>query len=287
MIKVSVIIPTYHDWERLKICIDALSKQTYSHEKYEVIIVNNDPEDTSSELSLPENFRIISEGKLGSYAARNAGIRVAQGEILAFTDSDCIPDKDWLLSGKKCLQDSNKETIVGGGIRQFNPNNIASEAVFQYQKIFSFNQKNNINNGFSVTANFFIYTDALKDIGYFNDSLLSGGDREFCERALNELFQIRFCERAIVNHPVRLYLRDLIQKKRRTKGGAYARSSESPRIKHIFILFIYPLLILSDSLNANGVTNKFKVLLISWLLYAVQLGEGVRLWIFDSQMLRK
>ena len=100
---VSVIIPTFHDWNRLQSVIDALKKQTYPKDHLEVIIINNDPEDSPPELDLPDNFRIISESKPGSYAARNKGISAAKGEILAFTDSDCIPYPDWIEQAVKLL----------------------------------------------------------------------------------------------------------------------------------------------------------------------------------------
>lgn len=47
---VSVIIPTYHDWDRLKKCIEALKIQTYPSDLFEVIIVNNDPADKAPSL---------------------------------------------------------------------------------------------------------------------------------------------------------------------------------------------------------------------------------------------
>src|SRR5690606_33493940 len=95
--KISVIIPTYHDWARLILCVEALKNQSFPQEDFEVLIVNNDPLDkVPAGFPIFPNFSIINEEKPGSYAARNSAIKIAKGEILAFTDSDCIPDKDWL-----------------------------------------------------------------------------------------------------------------------------------------------------------------------------------------------
>jgi len=93
---VSVIIPTYRDWNRLKLCVNALKNQTYPKNRFEAIVVNNDPADPCPYCPLPDNFVLTTEGKPGSYAARNAGIKIAKGDILAFTDSDCIPYSDWI-----------------------------------------------------------------------------------------------------------------------------------------------------------------------------------------------
>lgn len=90
---VTIIIPAYHDWYRLSLCLNALAKQTYPHNKFEVIIINNDADDqVSADFVLPENCKIIVEEKSGSYAARNTGLKIAKGEIIGFTDSDCIPN---------------------------------------------------------------------------------------------------------------------------------------------------------------------------------------------------
>src|SRR5215217_5319918 len=94
---VSIIIPTYHDWARLELCIEAIKSQSYPAHLIEVIIVNNDPDDSPPEMfKIEPNIKLISESKPGSYAARNTALENISGEIVAFTDSDCIPDIDWI-----------------------------------------------------------------------------------------------------------------------------------------------------------------------------------------------
>src|SRR5690554_2984846 len=99
MIEISVIIPTYKDWERLALCLQALENQSFKPSNFEIIVINNLPGDLPpAAFKLPKNAVLVDEGKPGSYAARNTGIGMAKGEILAFTDSDCIPHKDWLIN---------------------------------------------------------------------------------------------------------------------------------------------------------------------------------------------
>jgi glycosyltransferase involved in cell wall biosynthesis len=94
---VSIIIPTYRDWNRLGMCLEALKKQSYPKENTEIIIINNDPEDLIPvDFKGNKNITIMNAARNGSYAARNTGLKIAKGEIIGFTDSDCIPNTDWI-----------------------------------------------------------------------------------------------------------------------------------------------------------------------------------------------
>jgi cellulose synthase/poly-beta-1,6-N-acetylglucosamine synthase-like glycosyltransferase len=80
---VSIIVPTYKDWDRLSLCVEALCRQSYPRELYEVILVNNEPNDPAPpHFVLPPGFQMVTEATVGSYAARNAGLKVARGSII-------------------------------------------------------------------------------------------------------------------------------------------------------------------------------------------------------------
>ena len=116
---VSVIVPTFSDWDRLKLCLDAIKAQDYPKNKFEVLVVNNNPEELPPYDIEFYNIRLINENKPGSYAARNAAINVAKGDIFAFTDSDCIPDELWLHEGVKAIISNEQNSIVAGLINVF------------------------------------------------------------------------------------------------------------------------------------------------------------------------
>src|SRR5690606_35890511 len=63
--------------------------------------------------------KLVIEPKRGSYAARNKGIATAKGDIFAFTDSDCIPEFDWLEKGVTHLQNCPECGLVGGQVKVF------------------------------------------------------------------------------------------------------------------------------------------------------------------------
>jgi glycosyltransferase involved in cell wall biosynthesis len=95
----SVIIPTLNRAELLAMALAALTKQERPPD--EVIVVDNGCADETRDVChrfeglLPLEYLV--ETTRGAGAARNLGIRHATGDIIAFTDDDCVPDSKWLL----------------------------------------------------------------------------------------------------------------------------------------------------------------------------------------------
>lgn len=123
---ISVIIPVFNDRERLKLCLTALENQTYPQELYELVLVDNGSEENIAEIA--HQFKqvvLTTEKQRGSYAARNRGIKIAKGELLAFTDSDCIPANDWLERGVNYLVSVPDCAVFAGRIDIFSKIKIA------------------------------------------------------------------------------------------------------------------------------------------------------------------
>jgi mycofactocin glycosyltransferase len=93
---VSVIVPAYSPSQNLLECLNSLAGLDYPQDKLEVIVVEDGPSNNTPDLSVFKITHIKLEESRGPGAARNAGAIQARGEILAFLDSDCIADKNWL-----------------------------------------------------------------------------------------------------------------------------------------------------------------------------------------------
>lgn len=93
---VSVIVPVYNGETLLPLLLDSLSQLNYPNDRLEIVIVNNNSTDRTAELLATTPFKIVLELTPGAGTARNAGIRQAKGEFLAFTDADCIVHPYWI-----------------------------------------------------------------------------------------------------------------------------------------------------------------------------------------------
>lgn len=228
MVIISIIIPVYKDQNRLLDLLNSLNSQTLDLSKWEVIVVNNDPERSLeiSGLVYPlYKLKVLDEETPGSYAARNRGIKEAKGDILAFTDSDCLPDKNWLLNAYSSFEkDVNRKIgILTGPIPLFFKNPLALSDAEVYEKYTGFTTESYAREGKAVTANWFSYAAVIHEFGGFNPELKSNGDSELSGK-ISTKYAVCFQEDIIVNHPARYTTKELVSKYRRLLGGTYTRN---------------------------------------------------------------
>lgn len=240
---ISVIIPTYHDWIRLKLCLEALEIQTYPKEWFEVIVVNNDPEDPlPKDINLPSNCKIVVESKPGSYAARNTGAAYAKGDVLSFTDADCKPREDWLY--KINMHYCSSDDALSGAVEMFSLNNEKLNFSESYDYIYGINQEIYIEKGVAATANLSTRKEYFILVNGFDDKVFSGGDVDFCKRLKDKGLNLFYRDDVIVCHPLRNSFSDLLTKARRLAAGKIRRNFIlgiilvlSPPIVRLKILF--------------------------------------------------
>lgn len=226
---VSVVIPVYNDLTPLRQCLQALRDQTYPKERYRVSVVDNaSDEDIGSVVEDFECARLLYESRQGSYAARNRGIRESKGEIIAFTDADCLPGESWIEEGVRRLTEGSSCDVVGGRIdfcfqtpQRPTPVELFDAAHYLNQKQYVHQQH------FAATANAFTWARLFKKVGLFDETLQSGGDTEWGQRAYRHEYNICYAESARVQHPARSSYRALRRKKLRiVEGTVHSRKEE-------------------------------------------------------------
>ncbi|HWC30099.1 MAG TPA: glycosyltransferase [Dehalococcoidia bacterium] len=228
---VSVIIPVYNDAERLALCLQALEEQSYPSDRYEVIAVDNGSVESIEPVVRGFPHAIASfEAAPGSYVARNRGLGLARGSVLAFTDSDCIPQRDWLLEGVLKLRETPGCGLVGGRIDISFADEREPTAVEFFDSLWGFPQEVYVlKDRCTVTANLIAYREAFERAGPFDRRLKSGGDREWCGRAVASGYEIAYADRSAVSHPARRTLDELSRKTRRVSGGRFDRLKHRSR----------------------------------------------------------
>jgi glycosyltransferase involved in cell wall biosynthesis len=110
---VSIIVPTFNGASRIGSCLDALLKQTLAYDA-EILVVNDGSTDgTGNVVARYSMVRLINQVNAGPAAARNRGANEAKGNILLFTDDDCIPAPEWLSSMIAPFEDTEVIGVKG------------------------------------------------------------------------------------------------------------------------------------------------------------------------------
>jgi glycosyltransferase involved in cell wall biosynthesis len=117
---VSVVVATLNRCNYLRLCLDALARQTAASESFEVIVVDNGSTDETAEVvrgfcDQGRNVSYVREERPGLSVARNSGLRRCGAEISAFTDDDALPDPQWVERIASRYAMLGQEVVVLGG----------------------------------------------------------------------------------------------------------------------------------------------------------------------------
>lgn len=224
---ISVIIPFYSGEEILEKCITSLLNQTVSKTSYEIIVVEN--REKTHIRKRQTGVKYLLEPRRGSYAARNRGVKAAQGDILAFTDADCIPNRDWLKKGVEKIYEG--ADVVGGKIAPLEDEVRKLNTYELYDMLFSYDQTSFYEKKFFATANMFIKRKKLEEAGYFDETLYSGGDRLLGNRLNSANAKSVYFPNALVYHPLMDKYHKLADKVKRKAAGSANIWNSNRRIK--------------------------------------------------------
>lgn len=227
---VSVIVPVAGPLAGLGACLDALECQTYPRARYEVIVVDNGAEQSCREMIADRASVLqIQESRPGSYAARNAGLRVARGTVLAFTDADCAPATDWIEHGVRRIQASPDCGLLAGRIEVVPRDPARPSLVELYEVVLGFPQQSYVANGrFGATANLFTRREVMDAVGPFDPRLPSSGDLDWGRRVHEAGYRLAYADEVRVSHTARGRFAELRAKARRVALGARILWADQP-----------------------------------------------------------
>jgi glycosyltransferase involved in cell wall biosynthesis len=123
----SIIIPTFNGASRIGNCLDSLVKQTTGRDVEILVVDDGSTDNTANVVRSYSSVRIISQANAGPASARNRGAIEARGDILLFTDDDCVPMPDWLEAMLESFQDT--EVVGAKGIYRTHQKSLAARFV--------------------------------------------------------------------------------------------------------------------------------------------------------------
>ncbi len=222
--RVSVIVPVKNAEKTIEKLLAALSGQDYPAGLLQIIIVDNGSTDGTPDIIRKYPFALEHENKIaGSYAARNKGLSVADGEMIAFTDSDCVPEKDWVRTGVRALLENNAG-MAGGKVSFVLPEPPSAAEIIDSLTHMQ-NEDNIRNRRRAVTANLFVRKTLFDEVGLFAEAE-SGEDFNWTSKAVQQGFALVYAPDAVIHHPARK-MRELMEKSRRTAMGSFSKALQN------------------------------------------------------------
>lgn len=201
-ILVSVVVPTYLRPQLLARCLNALVRQQFPRDTYEILVCDDAASITTRQQvealrercsGKPEIRYLAVEDSRGPAGARNVGWRSAKGAIIAFTDDDTIPDEDWLEHGVSALSPTVAAVVGDTDMPMPDPPS-------DYER-----DACGLTRAEFITANCFVRRSALQAVGGFDTryTMAWREDSDLHFALLDRGFRVERCPPARVLHPVR------------------------------------------------------------------------------------
>jgi len=225
--KVSVVVCSYNGAATLRGCLEALQKVDYPD--FEVMVVDDGSKDSTqsivAEFPLVKN---ILQPNRGLSVARNVGMQAATGEIIAYTDSDCMPDSDWLYFLVSTLLHSSYAAVGGPNLNPPAqgpiPAAVAACPGAPTHVLLSDTEAEHI-----PGCNMAYWKSVLEEIGGFDPEFRTAGDDvDLCWRLMQAGHRVGFSPSALVWHHRRFTMQAYF---RQQKG--YGEAEAMLRFKHM------------------------------------------------------
>lgn len=251
--RISVIVPAYRPRKGFGDCISSIVRSGEGLE-VEVLIVDSSEEDAgpaAAKIPTAAHVRLErSPHRLFPGEARHLGVGLSRGEIIAFTDSDCIAAPDWLPALLRGLE-AGAGAVCGGAVENGTPESFFGTAEY-LSEFGDFTPRNASRRGerFVPTCNMALYRDTYLAAGGFPPDREKGSDVAF-GRQLREMgADIAFLSDAVVTHLNRTGARDFVLNQFRLgKGFAanilagnqpFSKAAGNAALRPFLLILVFP-----------------------------------------------
>ena len=207
---VSVVVPVRNAADTIAACVDSLLALAYPSDRFEVLVVDNASTDRTPAIleRYADRVRLLHEPKPGPSHARNAGVRRARADVIAFTDADCRVDPSWLTEIVPAVGNEGVG-MAGGPILATRPCNYVErfgESIHDHERAIT-----TCVPPYVITANCAAKKSTLQAIGGFDPAFLRSQDADLAFRVWGAGHQLVFAGGAIVYHRNERTLRGLMR----------------------------------------------------------------------------
>ncbi|TRO46711.1 glycosyltransferase [Candidatus Bathyarchaeota archaeon] len=243
---IAILVPVRNMARTVRDLLDSLMKLDYDEGKLEIVFVDGNSTDGTREIIGEYPVQLIDEEGKGLNAARNTGIKYSKGEILAYTDGDCIVPPNWVKGIARNFKDPGV-SFVGGMVKGYDVGDFIStymdETFFQVKP--NFNGRHKVNTlylfNFPAGCNMAFRRVALEKIDFFDERIDHGFDDLLpVEKLSDRGFSLVLDTDVMVLHQHRTKARELLkQHYNYGRGGALLLvHRSSSRLAHWFSTYL-------------------------------------------------
>lgn len=220
----TVIVPTHDRLPSLRRTLAALEAQRYSTGEFEIVVCDDGSRDGTAEflstVGAP-HCRVVRQPNRGAAAARNAGIAVARGAFLAFTDDDCVVPSDWLATLERLFTVTGAD-LIGGSAENELPSLLSQLYQDMARDLYEVRNRTSSHPTYVCTNNMACRREVIERIGPFDERFYVGGeDREFAARLQRSGGRIHVAPELCVRHAHAFSLGSFLHHFYRMGEGAY------------------------------------------------------------------
>ena len=214
---VSIIVPVRNGESTIEPLLESLQRLDYDKNKLEVIVVDGNSTDGTRDIVKKYPVKLMIERREGLNAARNAGVKNSNGEIIVFTDCDCIVSSDWIRKVVENFKDPRVSCVGGSAKGRDNDfvSQYADNSIVLLMPFFKKREELSMIKLFlhhPAGCNMAFRRKAFKEVGCFDESIQYGfDDVEFVERVCKAGYKMVLDPNVLVWHKHRSTLKEFLK----------------------------------------------------------------------------
>jgi GT2 family glycosyltransferase len=208
----SVVVPAVNAEAELGDCLASLLAADQPPAQVEIVVVDNGSVDATAAVAGRYGVRSVFEGRRGVGYARNRGVAETGGDVVAFTDPDCVADRRWLVEVVRPFADPGV-VAVAGRVVPFPPLTAAERFAARRRSHSQERALDHAERPYALAVNLALRRDALEGLGGFDVRFPGGGfeDADLCWRLRErDGRRIAFAPDALVLHRYRRTRREFL-----------------------------------------------------------------------------